>query len=60
MTQHSRQEVAELLRKAGLHEAAEKAIAELPDQVDYKDIEEWGLEQGITRDTLISQMGGSP
>lgn len=60
VTRHSRQEVAELLKKAGLHAAAEKAIAELPDQVDAKEIEEWGMEQGITRDALISQLGGSP
>lgn len=57
---HSRQEVVELLRKAGLPDAADEAMAELPDPVSFEDAEEWGVRHGITRDVLISQMGGSP
>jgi hypothetical protein len=57
---HSRQEVVELLRKAGLPDAADEAMAELPDPVSFEDAEEWGTRHGITRDVLISQMGGSP
>jgi hypothetical protein len=60
MVQHSRQEIVDLLRKAGLPEAADKAMAELPDPVSFEDAENWGIQYGITRDLLISQMGGSP
>jgi hypothetical protein len=60
MVQHSRQEIVDLLRKAGLPEAADKAMAELPDPVSFEDAEQWGIQYGITRDLLISQMGGSP
>ena len=58
--QHSRQEIVELLRKAGLPDAADKAMAELPDPVSLEDAEQWGARHGITRDLLISQFGGSP
>ena len=58
--QHSRQEVVDLLRKAGFHEAADQAMEELPDPVDIEYAAEWGMRHGITRDALISQMGSSP
>jgi hypothetical protein len=56
----SRQEVADMLRKAGLREAADEAMRELPDPVDLEFLQEWSGRHGITRDALISQMGGSP
>ena len=58
--QYSRQEVVDMLRKAGFHERADEAMRELPDPVDLDHAQEWGLRHGITRDALISQMGGSP
>ncbi len=58
--QYSRQEIVDLLRKAGLREVADKAAAELPDPVDLADVERWGAEHGVTKDMLISQFGGSP
>jgi hypothetical protein len=60
LVQQSRQEIVELLRKAGLSDAADKAMAELPDPVSLEDAEQWGVRHGITRDLLISQFGGSP
>jgi hypothetical protein len=57
---YSRQEVVDLLRKAGFREAADEAMRELPDPVDLEFLEEWGGRHGITRDILISRMGGSP
>ncbi len=57
--QYSRQEVVDLLRKAGFHEAADEAMVELPDPVDLEHAQEWGMQRGITRDVLISQIGGS-
>jgi hypothetical protein len=58
--QYSRQELVDTLRKAGLPEAADKASRELPDPVSVEEAEKWGAQHGITRDSLISQMGGSP
>ena len=58
--QYSRQEVVNMLRKAGFREAADEAMRELPDPVDLERAQEWGRRHGITRDLLISAMGGSP
>jgi hypothetical protein len=58
--QLSRQEIVESLRRAGLPEAADKAAVELPDPVDLEEAAEWGSQHGVTRDSLVSQMGGSP
>ena len=58
--QFSRQEVVDMLRRTGLREAAGEAMRALPDPVDLDHVEEWGARHGITRDDLISRMGGSP
>lgn len=58
--QYSRQEIVDTLRKAGFSGVADKASKELPDPVSLEDAANWGAQQGITRDVLISQMGGSP
>jgi hypothetical protein len=57
---YSRQYVAERLRCFGLSELADKALRELPDQVDADQLWAWGMRHGITKDDLISRMGGSP
>jgi hypothetical protein len=57
---YTRQEIVDLLHRAGLHEVAEKAAEELPDQVELADAEKWGSRHGISRNVLISEMGGSP
>lgn len=56
----TRQEVVEILRKAGLPEVAEEASRSLPDRVELERLAEFGRRHGITRDELISRMGGSP
>jgi hypothetical protein len=58
--QTSRQEVVRMLRKAGFRETADEAMQDLPDPVDLDHLRDWGRQRGITRDVLISQMGGSP
>ena len=57
--QYSRQAVVDMLRNAGFHDVADEAMRELPDPVDLEYAQEWGMQRGITRDGLISQMGGS-
>ena len=58
--QTSNQEVVRMLRKAGFRETADEAMRDLPDPVDLDHVQDWGRQRGITRDDLISQMGGSP
>jgi hypothetical protein len=58
--QLSRQKVVDTLTRAGFHLVADEAMAELPDPVDFEVVQNWGLERGITKDVLISAMGGSP
>jgi hypothetical protein len=60
VVQYTRQEIVDLLGKAGFHEAAVDAQAELPDPVDLEYVQKWAGRRGITRDILISRMGGSP
>jgi hypothetical protein len=56
----SKQSVVELLRRAGQFEAAEEAERLLPDPVELEDAQKFGFERfGITRDELISALGGS-
>jgi hypothetical protein len=58
--QYTRQEVVRMLCKAGFAETADEAMRELPDPVDLDHVQAWGRQRGITRDVLISQLGGSP
>jgi hypothetical protein len=58
--QVSRQEVVDMLRKAGLREAADEAMWVLPDPVDLEYVGAWSARRGITRDDLISRIGGNP
>ena len=56
----SRQWVVDTLREIGYPQAAESAQRELPDPVEIEEITKFGERHGITIDTLISGMGGSP
>jgi hypothetical protein len=58
--QYSREHVVDMLRRAGLREAADDAMLELPDPVDLDDLQDWAMKRGITRDAMVSWMGGSP
>jgi hypothetical protein len=52
--------IVEGLRRAGYVEAAEEVEQSLPDPVELARAAEFGMRYGITRDELISRMGGSP
>jgi hypothetical protein len=56
----SRRWVVNLLREIGHPEAADSAARELPDPVEMDQVKEFGDKHGITRDELVSRMGGSP
>ena len=55
-----RQWVIDLLRRLGYTQAAEEAARELPDPVSIEEIRSFGDRHGISRDELMSQLGGSP
>jgi hypothetical protein len=56
----SRRQVLDLMRRTGHDQVAEIAERELPDPVDLEQVIAFGTKHGITRDDLISEMGGSP
>ena len=60
MDQYSKKHIVGLLNRLGHAQLAEEAQRVLPDPVDAKRAEAWLMERGVSRDDLISQMGGSP
>ncbi|HEY2577849.1 MAG TPA: hypothetical protein VGI74_16205 [Streptosporangiaceae bacterium] len=57
---YSRTMVADLLRQLGFQQAADEALRVLPEQIDLRQLEEFGDQHGISRGMLIDRMGGSP
>jgi hypothetical protein len=55
-----RQWIIDLLRRLGYTQAAEEAARELPDPVSLEEIMKFGDRHGLSRDEIMSQMGGSP
>jgi hypothetical protein len=58
--QVTKRQIIEVLRTAGLPQVAEEANRTLPDEVDVEVAAEFVGRYGVTRDMLISRMGGSP
>lgn len=58
--QATRQEIVRVLRKTGFTEVADEALKRLPDPVDFDQVAGFLAPYGITKDELISRMGGSP
>lgn len=58
--QFKKQEVVAILRRAGLREVADEANRSLPDPVGRERAAQFVFRYGITRDSLISRLGGSP
>ena len=56
----SRQQITRMLRRAGLEEAAADALATLPDTVHAKDIQQFCAAHGLSVESLVDRMGGSP
>jgi hypothetical protein len=57
---YSRQWVVDMLRHIGYPQVADEASRVLPEEVDLKELQEFGDQHGIGQDELISRMGGSP
>ena len=58
--QYSRREIVTLMRRTGYTELAEEAERVLPDPIDSDQLEAFAQSHGVTRDDIISEMGGSP
>ena len=58
--QYTKQEIVDRLRRAGFRQAADQAMLELPDPIDEQLLEDWAMQRGITKDAIMSAMGGSP
>ena len=58
--QYSKQEVVDMLRGWGYPQLADEAWRDLPDPVDVDELRDWNMRHGVSRDDIISGMGGSP
>jgi hypothetical protein len=56
----TKQHIADKLRQAGYAAVADEVTRELPDRVDLDHAATLLQRYGITKDSMISQMGGSP
>jgi hypothetical protein len=56
---YDRQWIIDQLQRLGYTQEADEARA-LPEQVSAEDLQVWAGRHGISRDELISRMGGSP
>jgi hypothetical protein len=59
-SQYSRQEIAEIMRRTGYTELADEAERVLPDPVDSDQLQAFAQRHGVSKDDIISEMGGSP
>jgi len=55
-----RQWLVDTLRHLGYTEVADAAARELPDPVSMEELKKFTDRYNISRDEVISQMGGSP
>jgi hypothetical protein len=58
--QCTRQELADTLRQSGFAEIVDEVLQVLPDPVDPEHAARILQGYGVTKDELISRMGGSP
>jgi hypothetical protein len=58
--EYSRQHLVIVLRRTGLTEVADEAEDTLPDPVDSETVDRFCAAHGLTKDTLMDRMGGSP
>jgi hypothetical protein len=55
-----RQQLIQVLRRAGLADVAAAAQKSLPDPVDSKVLERFCARYGLSKQSLTDRMGGSP
>jgi hypothetical protein len=60
MDQYSKAHVVSLLKSMGYPDLAEEASRDLPDPVEANQASKWMFDHGLSYDTIMSEMGGSP
>jgi hypothetical protein len=55
--QYSRQDIVDVLRRAGWSDLADEASRTLPDPVDATQAEAWGIQHGVSVEDLESRFG---
>jgi hypothetical protein len=55
-----RQWLVSTLRRLGYPQVAEDAARELPEQVSLEEVQKFADRHGLSRDEVVSRMGGSP
>ena len=55
-----RQWLVDSLRRLGYPQAADEAERELPEQVSQEEVLKFADRHGLSRDEVVSRMGGSP
>ena len=58
--QYSRREIVSVMRRTGYTELADEAERVLPDPVDADQLQAFAAQHGVSKDDMISEMGGSP
>jgi hypothetical protein len=58
--QYSKQHVLDVLHTLQRPDLADEASRDLPDPVDIDRLVPWMLQRGLSRDEIVSRMGGSP
>ena len=57
---YSRQWVVDTLRRMGYQEEADEASQDLPEEISLEQLEKFGDQHGLDRETMVERMGGSP
>jgi hypothetical protein len=57
---HLRHEIIQMLRRAGQADVAAAAQKSLPDPVDSKVLNHFCARYGLSKESLMDRMGGSP
>ena len=57
--QYRRQQLVETLRRTGFPDLADAVVKAFPDPVDLGEVAKFLEPYGITRDVLVSRLGGS-
>jgi hypothetical protein len=60
MQQYSRKHVVDVLHTLQRPDIADEASRDLPDPVDIDRLAAWMMQHGLSRDEMVSRMGGSP
>jgi len=58
--QYSRQHIIDVLHTLKRPDLIDEASRDLPDPVDIDQLVPWMLQRGLSRDEIVSRMGGSP